>query len=66
MSGFEIRFNIYAETQAEADAARQAIINFIAEHAKQGRAVTGKKIVNALSRWKDNILVRNKIIDYFK
>ena len=65
MKGYEVRFNIYANSQEEADMATQAIKAFISEHAKHGRAVTAKKVADAISRWKNNVLVRNKIINYF-
>lgn len=65
MKGFEIKFNIYADSQEEADMASKAIKEFISEHAKQGRAVTATKIANAISKWKDNVLVKNRIINYF-
>lgn len=66
MKGYEIKFNIYAENEQEAEDARKSIAEFISEHARNGRAVTGRKITDALSRWKDNIIVRNHIIKYFK
>ena len=65
MKGYEIKFNVYAESQEEADAATQAIKAFISEHAKQGRAVTANKISAAISNWKSNVLVKNRIINYF-
>lgn len=66
MKGYEIKFNIYAESEQEAEDARKAIIGFINEHAQQGRAVTGRKIADAIAHWKDNIIVRNRIINHFK
>ena len=66
MKGYEIKFNIYAENEQEVEKARKAIVCFIAEHAQQGRAVTGKKIADAVCHWKDNVIVRNKIINHFK
>ena len=66
MGGYEIRFQIYADSEQEAEDARRAIVDFIAEHAKYGRAVTGKKLADAVRNWKSNILVKNRIINYFK
>lgn len=66
MKGYEVKFNIYANSQQEADMAAQAIKAFISEHAKQGRAVTAAKVASAISKWKDNVLVRNRIISYFQ
>lgn len=65
MKGFEVKFNIYANSQEEADKATQAIKAFITEHARQGRAVTAAKVATAIGKWKDNVLVRNRIINYF-
>lgn len=65
MKGYEVKFNIYANSQEEADQASQAIKAFISEHAKCGRAVTANKVATAVSKWKDNVLVRNRIISYF-
>lgn len=62
MQGFEVRFKVYAETQEEADTASAAIRGFIAEKAAKGIAVTGRKIAEAVSKWKDNVFVTN----YFK
>ena len=66
LKGIPITFSIYANDEAEAQAARQAIVKFIADHAAQGRAVTGRKIAEALGRWDKNPIVRNHIINYFK
>lgn len=65
MKGFPITFNIYAESEQEAEEARMAIVAFIGEHAKHGRAVTGRKIAQAVSNWDKNLLVKNQIIKFF-
>ena len=65
LQGFPITFNIYAETAEEAEEARMALIAFIGQHAKQGRAVTGRKIAQAVSRWDQNPIVKSQIIKYF-
>ena len=51
MQGFEVRFNVYAETQAEADAASAAIKRFISGLAVKGVAVTANKIAEAAEKW---------------
>lgn len=66
MKGFPITFNIYAESEQEAEEARMAIIAFIGQHARQGRAVTGHKIAQAIANWDKNPLVKSQIINYFK
>ena len=65
MKGYPITFNIYAESEQEAEEARMAIVAFIGEHAKHGRAVTGRKIAQAVSNWDKNLLVKNQIIKFF-
>ena len=66
LQGYEIKFNIYAESAEEAEKARAAIVGFISEQAQKGRAVTGNKIVSAVSQWDKNPFVKSKIIDFFK
>lgn len=62
MQGYEIKFNVYAESQEEADLATGAIIKFIGDNASKGIPVTAKKIAEAITRWKDSFFVSN----YFK
>lgn len=66
LQGYPITFNIYAESAEEAEEARMALVSFIGQHAKQGRAVTGRKIAQAVSRWDSNPLVKSQIINFFK
>lgn len=66
MKGYPITFNIYAESEQEAEEARMAIVAFIGQHARQGRAVTGRKIAQAIANWDKNLIVKNQIINYFK
>ena len=66
MKGYPITFNIYAESEQEAEEARMAIVAFIGQHARQGRAVTGRKIAQAIANWDKNLIVKNHIINYFK
>ena len=66
LKGFPISFNIYAESEEEVEECRKAIIGFINLHASQGRAVTAKKVAQAISKWDNNPIVKNKIISYFK
>ena len=65
MKGYEIKFNIYAENAEEVEQARQAIVSFIDQNAKQGRAVSATKIAEAVSKWDKNPFVRNEIIKFF-
>ena len=66
MKGYEIRFNIYAESEQEVEMARRAIVEFISDNAQQGRAVTAKKIADIIPQWKGNSLIYQRIVNYFK
>ena len=66
MKGYEIKFNIYAETEEEAEVLRREIIRFIDFHAQNGRAVTADKLSKAIGSWESNAFIRNRIIEYFK
>lgn len=66
LKGFPLTFNIYAENEQEVEACRMAIISFIGLHASQCRAVTAKKVAQAIANWDKNPIVRNQIINYFK
>ena len=62
MGGYEVRSNIYANSQEEADRATDAIKAFISAKASQGIAVTADKITAAVTKYRDNYFVTN----YFK
>lgn len=62
MKGYEIRFNVFAESQEEADRASLALRSFVDGKARTGLAVTADKITKAVERWKDSYMVNN----YFK
>ena len=62
MGGYEVKFNVYANSQEEADRASEAVKAFISEKARLGVAVTADRIVSAISKYKDNYFVTN----YFK
>ena len=66
LKGFPLTFNIYAENEAEVEECRKAIIAFIGLHASQCRAVTAKKVAQAIGNWDKNPIVKNQIINHFK
>ena len=66
LKGFPISFNIYAENEEEVEESRKAIVEFIGLNASQCRAVTAKKVAQAITNWEKFPLVRNQIINYFK
>ena len=59
MQGFEVKFNVYANSQEEANEASMAIKQFISDFARRGIAVTASKMAEAVNRWKDNYWVTN-------
>lgn len=62
MEGYKIEFNVYADSQQEADAAAKAVKDMIAEYGSKGIAVTARKIESAIRQWKGNPIVAG----YFK
>lgn len=65
LKGYPLNFNIYAENEQEVEECRMAIIAFIGYHASQCRAVTARKVAQAVSDWDKNLIVRNRIIQFF-
>ena len=65
LKGFPLSFNIYAESEKEVEDCKAAIIAFIGHHASQCRAVTAKKVTQAISNWDKNQIVKNRIIQFF-
>ena len=66
MQGFEIKFNIYANSEEEVELARRAIVGFISENAEQGRAISAAKIAEIIPQWKNNALIRQHIENFFR
>lgn len=61
-----ITFQLYAYNEQEIEECRMAIIAFINQHRNAGRAVTAHKVAQAISRWDQNQIVKNQIVNYFK
>ena len=66
LHGFPLTFNIYAENEQEVEECRMAIIAFIGLHASQCRAVTARKVAQAISNWDKKPFVKYEIIKYFE
>lgn len=66
MQGFEVKFNVYANSQAEADELTRAVKDFISDHARHGVAVTATKLTSAIRRFGESPITRNRITNYFK
>lgn len=59
MKGFKVSFNIFAESQEEADKLSVELGRFIDNNAKQGIAITANKVSEAIKRWGNNFLVNS-------
>lgn len=64
LKGLPITFNIYAENEQEVEELRFVITEFIRLQAEKGRAVTARKMADALRSWDKNPIVKNRIISY--
>lgn len=61
-----ISFNIYADSEEEAERGRKAIIQFISIMGQHGARVSGNKIADAVARLNSTPFVASKIIQFFK
>ena len=61
-----IAFNIYADSDEEAERGRKAIIKFINIMGQQGAMVSGNKLSEAVGRLNSNPFVTSQIIKFFK
>ena len=61
-----ISFNIYANSDEEAEKGRKAIIQFINIMGQHGAKVSGSKICEAVSRLNSSPFITSQIINFFK
>ena len=61
-----ISFNIYANSDEEAEKGRKAVIQFINVIGQHGAKVSGDKLAEAVSRLNDSPFVARQIINFFK
>lgn len=66
MKVYQLSTPIYAESESEVVELRNAIVAFINEHRQHGRAVSARKVTEAIRNWDSNIIVKNRIINHFK
>ena len=66
MKALDINFQIYADNENEVAELRQTIIWFINLHRANGRAVTARKVSDAIKHWDSNFIVKQKIINHFR
>lgn len=60
-----IQYKVWASDEAEGAALSQAMGAFVDELGHLGKKVTATKLTEALSKWKDNLLVRQAILKHF-
>ena len=56
---YEIKFKLYAENQAEADALQTELLSFVREKREQNIAVTANRIIRAIQQFKNNNILTN-------
>ena len=61
MEGFPITFKIYANDAQEVEVLRFVITEFIRKHAEEGRAVSAKKLTEAIQNCENNPIIRNRV-----
>lgn len=61
-----ISFNVWANSEEEADELKHEICAFIDFHGRQGRKVTASKLTDAIRKWENNALVRQSVIRHFQ
>lgn len=61
-----IQFKVWADDENEATILSQAMGAFVDELGQMGKKVTAAKLTEAMSKWKDNLLVRQAILNHFK
>lgn len=61
-----ISFNIYANSDEEAERGRNAIIHFINVMGQHGAKVSGSKLAEAVTKLHDNSFITSQIIKFFK
>lgn len=62
----QISFNIYADTDEEAEKGRKAIIQFINIMGQHGAMVSGEKIADAVAKLNGSPFIASQIIKFFK
>lgn len=58
MKPYKIEFYIYAESEKEAREVERAAHAFVSSNYQQGIIVSARKLIDALSRFKDNFFVK--------
>lgn len=62
----KISFNIYADSDEEAEKGRQAIVTFINIVGQHGARVTGNKLGEAIAKMQSFPFIATQVINFFK
>lgn len=62
----KIAFNIYTDSEEEAERGRQAIVQFINIIGQHGAKVSGNKIAEAVTKMQSAPFVATQVINFFK
>lgn len=62
----KIEFNIWANSEDEGKQLTDAICGFVDGIGQMGIKVSASKVIDAISRWQSNPLVKRSIINHFK
>lgn len=62
----QISFNIYADSDEEAERGRQALIAFINMVGQHGAKVSGNKLYEAIAKVKTMPFIFTQVINFFK
>jgi hypothetical protein len=61
MQPYKVEIYLYAESEAEAQEAKKAAYDFVANNYNKGVLVTARKFTEIIRKWGDNPIVRNFI-----
>ena len=61
----KIEIQLYADSDEQAAEAGKVLSGFVGQMLGMGRAVTAQKVIEAMGKWQNNPLVKNRIIEHF-
>ena len=66
MEGYKVSFNIYANSQEEADAVSQMLGAFVDDYARKGLAVSAERLISLPRVWETNSFIKSRIQNYLR
>ena len=60
-----IEFNIFANSELEAEELTRLIKDFINKQCVEGRKISASKLIDAINKWQNKPFIINAINDYF-